>query len=117
MRAGLGESADVVFDCVAIGPTVNAAIQMADKGGTVVVVGVPTDDVSIPLAIIQDHQIRIQGSATYLPEDYAESIALLRNGSVRVDAVVTAVRDLADVADAFAQSVSGEHIKVLVTTS
>jgi len=117
VRAGLGESADVVFDCVAIGPTVNAAIQMADKGGTVVVVGVPTDDVSIPLAIIQDHQIRIQGSATYLPEDYAESIALLRNGSVRVDAVVTAVRDLADVADAFAQSVSGEHIKVLVTTS
>jgi len=116
VRAGLGESADVVFDCVAIGPTVNAAIQMADKGGTVVVVGVPTDDVSIPLAIIQDHQIRIQGSATYLPEDYAESIALLRNGSVRVDALVTAVRDLADVADAFAQSVSGEHIKVLVTT-
>jgi len=117
VRAGLGESADVVFDCVAIGPTVNAAIQMADKGGTVVVVGVPTADISVPLAIIQDHQIRIQGSATYLPEDYAESIALLRNGSVRVDAVVTAVRDLADVADAFAQSVSGEHIKVLVTTS
>ena len=116
VRAGLGESADVVFDCVAIGPTVNAAIQMADKGGTVVVVGVPTADISVPLAIIQDHQIRIQGSATYLPEDYAESIALLRNGSVRVDAVVTAVRDLADVADAFAQSVSGEHIKVLVTT-
>jgi len=116
VRAGLGESADVVFDCVAIGPTVNAAIQMADKGGTVVVVGVPTADISVPLAIIQDHQIRIQGSATYLPEDYAESIALLRNGSVRVDALVTAVRDLADVADAFAQSVSGEHIKVLVTT-
>jgi 2-desacetyl-2-hydroxyethyl bacteriochlorophyllide A dehydrogenase len=117
VRAGLGESADVVFDCVAVGATVNAAIAMADRGGTVVVVGVPTDDVSVPLAIIQDHQIRIQGSATYLPQDYAESMALLLRGAVRVDALVTAVRDLADVAEAFAQSTSGDHIKVLVSTS
>jgi threonine dehydrogenase-like Zn-dependent dehydrogenase len=42
VRAELGESADVVFDCVAIQPTMNAAIGMALKNGTVViVVGVP----------------------------------------------------------------------------
>jgi threonine dehydrogenase-like Zn-dependent dehydrogenase len=107
----------VVFDCVAIEPTVRSAISMASKGGTVVVVGVPTDDVRVPLAIIQDHQIRVQGSATYLPEDYAESIELLRTGAVRVDSIVTAVRDLADVSEAFTQSLSGDHIKVLVTLS
>ena len=36
VRAALGESADVVFDCVAVQATVTAAIAIADKGGTVV---------------------------------------------------------------------------------
>ena len=114
VRAALGESADVVFDCVAIQSTVAQAIAMASKGGTVVVVGVPTGDVSVPLAIVQDHQIRIQGSATYLPEDYAESISLLRSGAVRADDIVTAVRPVEAVAQAFEDSVSGDHVKVLV---
>jgi 2-desacetyl-2-hydroxyethyl bacteriochlorophyllide A dehydrogenase len=113
-RSGLGESADVVFDCVAIEPTVRQAIGMASKGGTVVIVGVPASDVSVPLAIVQDHQIRIQGSATYLPADYAESIDLLRRGAVRAADIVTAVHPVAEVAQAFDDSVSGHHIKVLV---
>jgi len=87
---------------------------MASKGGTVVIVGVPTGDVSVPLAIIQDHQIRIQGSATYLPEDFAESISLLRRGAVRADDIVTAVHPVEAVAQAFADSIGGDHVKVLV---
>ena len=113
-RAALGESADVVFDCVAITPTVRQAVAMASKGGTVVIVGVPVGDVSIPLPVVQDHQIRIQGSATYLPEDYAESIRLLVEGAVAVDDIVTAEVPLARVADAYALSSGGEHVKVLV---
>ncbi|MCV7279538.1 zinc-binding dehydrogenase [Mycolicibacterium flavescens] len=113
-RDALGESADVVFDCVAVESTVRSAVAIASKGGTVVVVGVPTGDVSIPLATIQDHQIRIQGSATYLPRDYAESIRLLAEGAVDVDEIVTAQVPLARVADAYALSSGGEHVKVLV---
>jgi threonine dehydrogenase-like Zn-dependent dehydrogenase len=52
VRAALRESADVVFDCVAIQATVDQAIALADKGGTVVVVGVPARDVSVPLPVI-----------------------------------------------------------------
>ena len=113
-RTALGESADVVFDCVAVTPTVRHAVAMASKGGTVVIVGVPVGDVAIPLAVVQDHQIRIQGSATYLPEDYAESIRLLADGAVDVDAVVTAEVPLTRAADAYALSSGGEHVKVLV---
>jgi threonine dehydrogenase-like Zn-dependent dehydrogenase len=88
---------------------------MADKGGTVVVVGVPAAAVTVPLPIIQDHQIRIQGSATYLPEDYAESAALLGAGTVRKVDFVTATRPLEAVAEAFELASSGQHVKVLVT--
>ncbi len=110
----LGESADVVFDCVAITPTVNQAIHLADKGGTVVIVGVPTKDVTVPLPLIQDHQIRIQGSATYLPQDYAEAITLLQSGAVAAATMITATRPLVDVATAFEESHRGDHVKVLV---
>jgi 2-desacetyl-2-hydroxyethyl bacteriochlorophyllide A dehydrogenase len=114
VRAALGESADVVFDCVAEQSTMLQAIGMADKGGTVVVVGVPAGDVSIPLPVIQDSQLRIQGSATYLGEDFADAMDLLRGGVVTADDFVTAVRPLAEAAPAFADAENGRNIKVLL---
>ncbi len=114
VREALGESADVVFDCVAMNATVNQAVAMADKGGTVAVVGVPAADVTIPLPIIQDHQIRIQGCATYLPEDYAESIDLLQSGAIDVESIVTTELSMDRAAEAFARSADGQNVKVLV---
>ena len=115
VRKALGGSADIVFDCVAIQSSMDQAIAMADKGGTVMVVGVPARDVTVPLPMVQDHQIRIQGSATYLPGDYGESIGLLRRGAVRTADFVTATRPLDQVAEAFELASSGNHVKVLVT--
>jgi threonine dehydrogenase-like Zn-dependent dehydrogenase len=63
---------------------------------------------------VQDRQIRIQGSATYLPEDVADSIELLTSGVVRADDFVTSVVPMESVAEAFEQAASPEHIKVLV---
>jgi threonine dehydrogenase-like Zn-dependent dehydrogenase len=116
VRDALGESADVVFDCVAEEPTVRQAIGLATKGGTVVVVGVPAGEVSVPLHLVQDSQIRIQGSATYLPEDYTDAITLLRDGVVTADEFVTAIHPLGDTAEAFRDAAGGGHVKVLVTT-
>ena len=87
---------------------------MASKGGTVVVVGVPSADVIVPLAVVQDHQIRIHGSATYLPEGYEDSIQLLSGGAVRAADIVTASLPMEQVAAALVASMSGEHVKVLV---
>ena len=113
-RAALGESAHVVVDCVAEQSTIHQALALADKGGTVVVVGVPAGNVSIPLPAVQDSQLRIQGSATYLPDDFAEAMRLLADGKVAVDEMVTAVHPLGEAARAFADAASGAHIKVLL---
>jgi 2-desacetyl-2-hydroxyethyl bacteriochlorophyllide A dehydrogenase len=115
VRGALGGSADIVFDCVAVQSSLDQAIAIADKGGTVMVVGVPAAAVTVPLPIVQDHQIRIQGSATYLPVDYAESTDLLSRGVVRTQDFVTATRPLDQVAEAFELASSGHHVKVLVT--
>jgi 2-desacetyl-2-hydroxyethyl bacteriochlorophyllide A dehydrogenase len=115
VREALGESADVVFDCVAEQGTMVQAIGMANKGGTVMVLGVPPGDVVIPLPTVQDSQLRIQGSATYLPEDYADAIVLLREGVVSAADFVTSTRPLADAAEGFRDAERGGHIKVLLT--
>jgi threonine dehydrogenase-like Zn-dependent dehydrogenase len=78
------------------------------------VVGVPPGPVSIPLPMIQDSQLRIQGSATYLPEDFTDAIDLLVSGRVDVGGMATAVRPLDEAAAAFADAASGAHIKVLL---
>ncbi len=115
VRGALGESADVVFDCVAVRRTVGQAIVMALNAGTVVVVGVPAADVEIPLPLVQDRQVRIQGSATYLPKDYAEAIDLLSRGVVRPEDFITGAYALNEVAEAFTAATSAEHVKVIVT--
>lgn len=115
VRAELGESADVVFDCVAAQSTMDQAIGMALNAGTVVIVGVPTRDVTIPLPLIQDRQIRIQGSATYLPDDYREAMEILAAGKVSAEDFITATYPLDEASAAFEASSGGEHVKVLVT--
>jgi 2-desacetyl-2-hydroxyethyl bacteriochlorophyllide A dehydrogenase len=114
IRAELGESVDVVFDCVSIQSTVNLAIDLALKAGTVMIVGVPAGPVTIPLPVIQDLQVRIQGSATYMPEDYATATEIIQSGAVTPERFVTAQFSLLDVSSAFAASASGEHVKVVV---
>ena len=114
VRTALGESADVVFDCVAIQPTIVAAIELATKGGTVAIVGVPSADVLIPTIVVQDNQIRIQGCATYVPEDYATAIEMLQAGAVKAQDFVTAQFPLTEAEEAFTASSSGNEIKVLI---
>jgi 2-desacetyl-2-hydroxyethyl bacteriochlorophyllide A dehydrogenase len=115
VRDDLGTSADVVFDCVARQQTIDQAIAIALKGGTVVVVGVPAAPVTIPLPEIQDLQLRIQGSATYTRDDMAQAITMLTAGLIEQDDIVTARYPFARAGEAFAEASSGRQVKVIVT--
>jgi 2-desacetyl-2-hydroxyethyl bacteriochlorophyllide A dehydrogenase len=112
MRERLGGRADVVFDCVAIQPTMDQAIALAHKGGTVVVVGVPEHDVRVPLPIIQDREIRIQGSAMYTRQDMLEAMRLIAEGRVEVGSLVTKTFPLDQAGGAFTAADSGREVKV-----
>lgn len=114
IRDDLGTSADIVFDCVSVQGTIDQAMALAIKGGTIVVVGVPAAPVTVPLPEIQDLQIRIQGSATYTRDDYDEAISMLTAGLVRPEDFVTARYPLTEVAAAFQDASSGRQVKVVV---
>jgi threonine dehydrogenase-like Zn-dependent dehydrogenase len=87
---------------------------LAEKGGTVIVIGVPRGAVEIPLPVIQDREIRIQGSAMYVDQDVLRAMDLIRDRTVDARRMVTATFPLERAAEAFAAARSGSHLKVQV---
>jgi 2-desacetyl-2-hydroxyethyl bacteriochlorophyllide A dehydrogenase len=98
---------DVVFDCVSTQGSIDQAIELALKGGTVVVEGVPRGPVSIPLHLVQDRELRLQGTAMYVHEDVQAAIDLIAGGTIPVDRVVTRSFPLSEAAAAFRAAAEG----------
>jgi 2-desacetyl-2-hydroxyethyl bacteriochlorophyllide A dehydrogenase len=113
--AAVLKGADVVFDCVASAGSVAQAVELVDKGGTVMVVGIAAGPTSIPLHLVQDREIAVIGSLMYVREDVERAIALLSSGVVAADELVTAVYPLDRAAEAFAASADPQQVKVLVS--
>ncbi|MGD0942661.1 MAG: alcohol dehydrogenase catalytic domain-containing protein [Acidimicrobiales bacterium] len=114
VRGELGESADVVFDCVANEATVGQAIKMAVKGGTVVVLGGPRKFASVDLPVIQEYQVRIQGAATYRWEDFDDAIGIIGSDTFDANRFITTTFPLPRAAEAFAAISAGGEVKILV---
>jgi 2-desacetyl-2-hydroxyethyl bacteriochlorophyllide A dehydrogenase len=108
---------DVTFDCVSNQASINQAVALAQKGGTVVVVGVAAAPVQIPLPIVQDQEIRIEGSAMYVRQDVQRAFELLRSGAVPIEEIVTATYPLEQIEQAYAAAHRGDQVKVQIRVS
>ncbi len=114
VKAELGESGDVVFDCVANQQTLPEAVRIALKGGTVVVVGGARRPVTIDLPVVQEYQIRIQGAATYRREDFHDAAAIIGQPDFDAGRFVTATFALPRAKEAFSAINSGQEVKILI---
>ncbi|NJQ07843.1 zinc-dependent alcohol dehydrogenase [Streptomyces lonarensis] len=107
--------ADVVFDCVARAASIAQAVDSVTKGGRIVVVGVgapgPTP---VRLDLVQDREIRIEGTLMYTADDYRRATEIIASGAVDADEIVTGVFPLGEAAAAFAAAADPAHVKVLV---
>ncbi|MFX4292259.1 zinc-dependent alcohol dehydrogenase [Streptomyces bohaiensis] len=115
VAASLDGPADVVFDCVARAASIAQAVESVTKGGQVVVVGVgapgPTP---VRLDLVQDREIRIEGTLMYTADDYRRAMEIIASGAVDTDELVTATFPLDEAAAAFAAASDPAHVKVLV---
>lgn len=117
IRELLGESADVIFDCVASESTISTGLALAWRGGRIVVIGVPKHPVSIPLPAFQENQLSLLGSFTYTADDFRRAIELLAREPEKFRPVVSDVYDMDSVGEAFARAASGNATKVLIRLS
>jgi len=88
-----GTGVDIAVEAVGKTETVNAAIDSVRKGGSVVLVGNITPEVTLPLQKVVTRQIRLQGSCASAGE-YPRAIELLSNGKIRVKPLITAIAPL-----------------------
>ncbi|MFE2449829.1 zinc-binding dehydrogenase, partial [Streptomyces sp. NPDC059426] len=114
VRERLGGGADVVFDCVSMSASITQAVQSVEKGGTVMVVGVPQGPSSVPLDLVQDREITVRGSLMYVGEDVRAAMSLLETGVVPADEFVTATFPLERADEAFRAAGGPDQMKVLV---
>ena len=63
---------------------------------------------------MQDHELRLQGTAMYVREDVLRAIELIGTGEVPAGRLVTAELPLEAAAEAFALARGGEAVKVHV---
>lgn len=111
----LGGPAAVVIDCVSRESSVAQAVDLVDKGGAVMIVGVAEGATPVPLGLIQDRELALIGNLMYVREDFTAAIDLLSSGAVPVDEIISAEFDFEQSAQAFAASADPENVKVLVT--
>jgi 2-desacetyl-2-hydroxyethyl bacteriochlorophyllide A dehydrogenase len=114
-RRLLGGPAAVVIDCVSREGSVTQAVELVDKGGAIMIVGVAEGATPVPLGLIQDRELALIGSLMYVREDFTAALDLLASGAVPVDEIISAEFDFEHSAEAFAASADPENVKVLVT--
>lgn len=84
-----GIGVDVAVEAVGITPTISSAVDCVRKGGTVLLVGNITPEVTIPLQKVVSRQIRLQGSCASAGE-YPQAIELMSSGRIKVGPLITA---------------------------
>jgi L-iditol 2-dehydrogenase len=85
-----GEGVDVVVEAVGRNESIATSIEAVRKGGTVILVGNISPEITIPLQKVVSRQIRLQGSCASAGE-YPRSIELMASGAINVKPLITAV--------------------------
>lgn len=88
-----GAGVDLAIEAVGRNETVKASIESVRKGGTVVLVGNISPEVTLPLQKVVTRQIRLQGSCASSGE-YPRAIELLASGAILVAPLITAIAPL-----------------------
>jgi len=84
---------DIAVEVVGLQKSVTTAIESVRRGGTVTLIGNLAPNVEIPLQTVVTRQLRLLGSCASAGE-YGECIALMEQGAIRVDPLISAVAPL-----------------------
>src|SRR6478735_9425607 len=99
--------ADLVLDAVGAEATRKLGLELLRPGGTMVCIGLASDDTTLGFHDIVRSQHRIQGSYAYTMPDFDQAHEWLVSGQASLGDDLTAVRPLEDGPDAFARLAEG----------
>ncbi|HEX8804379.1 MAG TPA: Zn-dependent alcohol dehydrogenase [Acidimicrobiales bacterium] len=116
-----GRGADVAFEVIGLGPTIEQAIAMTRNGGEAILVGVPALDVTLQLnaALTFLYTTKTVKGCWYgssnVRRDVPKLIDLYKGGRLKLEELVTREIGVGDVNEAFSAMQAGEVARSLIT--
>ena len=113
---GAEKKADVIFECTGVQAGLDAAVSNARKGTDIIVVAVYGEIPTVDMALVNEAELRLTGTARYNIDDFRTALGLVESGRVKLSPLVTDTFDLADYDDAYKKidSSPGTTMKVMI---
>ncbi len=107
---------DVVFDCSGNSAAVSTGIALTRPNGTLVMVGVSMDSITIPSILVVTKELKVLGAIGYTKEEFEQCIELMSSRKIDVLKFVDDIVGLDKVQESFERLTSGEDnaIKILI---
>jgi (R,R)-butanediol dehydrogenase/meso-butanediol dehydrogenase/diacetyl reductase len=115
-----GEGAEFSFDAAGIQQTFQTALDSTRKGGTVTIISIWEGPIQFNPNDIVLKELTVLGTIAYTPQDFADTISMLQDGSISTEGIVTARIPLSEVLDSgFNELVDHKdrHVKILIRSS
>ncbi len=112
-----GEGADYAFDAAGVQETFQTGLHAVRKRGTLTVISIWEGPIQINPNDIVLNEVHIVGTIAYTPQDFSDTITMLKDGSIATEGIVTQRIPLADVVDdGFRELMDHKdrHVKILV---
>lgn len=104
----------VVYDCTGHPSVAPSVLDSVQTGGTLVDVGLYREPTAIDLPSLMRRELTILGTHVYRPSDVRAAIDLIGTESLPVDQLISSVRPLEEIQNAFESIVAGHEIKVVI---
>lgn len=111
--AGLDGVVDVFIDATGVPAAIARGVRAVRPAGAVVLVGMGGDELTLPVSLVQNRELRLTGVFRYA-NTWPTAIELVAGGAVKLDSLVTGAFGLADVDRALRAARDPEHMKVVV---
>lgn len=111
---GLG--ADIVFECAGLPTTIQTAVDLTRRGGSMCLIGLADGDATISPGSWLSKELRTTAALAYVREEFDMAMAMIADGRLAVDRLHTGTVPLSSIGETFGELASGstEHVKVLV---
>jgi L-iditol 2-dehydrogenase len=104
---------DAFIDCSGAAAAIDNGVRSVRPSGTVVLVGMGTDTLSLPFGIVQRHELRITGTFRYA-NTWPTALKLATVAQVNLEALVTGTYSLEHTEAALRSGSQAGHIKSVV---
>ena len=84
-----GEGFQVGFEAAGVQASLDALIGNVEKGGEVVIIGVYSKNPTINMYYLGEHELNVFGSMMYRHEDYVDAAALIAEGKIILEPLIS----------------------------